>query len=145
MVVVSHNNKDMNLFDDLNDDNYMMFAMKYYENIQCTSVDEFNDDLNKIKYVKRLFNRFLETGELKTNLILNHLIVIYNVFENQAATRLLFYSIEKKFYSILKPFLIFLDKLPDKISGINGEDILTNHIPLNESTIKELRKIYPNK
>ena len=99
----------MNLFDDLNDDNYMMFAMKYYENIQCTSVDEFNDDLNKIKYVKRLFNRFLETGELKTNLILNHLIVIYNVFENQAATRLLFYSIEKKFYSILKPFLIFLD------------------------------------
>ena len=62
----------MNLFDDLNDDNYMMFAMKYYENIQCTSVDEFNDDLNKIKYVKRLFNRFLETGELKTNLILNH-------------------------------------------------------------------------
>ena len=100
----------MNLFDDLNDDNYMMFAMKYYENIQCTSVDEFNDDLNKIKYVKRLFNRFLETGELKTNLILNHLIVIYNVFENQAATRLLFYSIEKKFYSILKPFLIFLDR-----------------------------------
>ena len=91
----------MNLFDDLNDDNYMMFAMKYYENIQCTSVDEFNDDLNKIKYVKRLFNRFLETGELKTNLILNHLIVIYNVFENQAATRLLFYSIEKKFYSCL--------------------------------------------
>ena len=100
----------MNLFDDLNDDNYMMFAMKYYDNIQCTSVDEFNDDLNKIKYVKRLFNRFLETGELKTNLILNHLIVIYNVFENQAATRLLFYSIEKKFYSILKPFLIFLDQ-----------------------------------
>ena len=106
----------MNLFDDLNDDNYMMFAMKYYENIQCTSVDEFNDDLNKIKYVKRLFNRFLETGELKTNLILNHLIVIYNVFENQAATRLLFYSIEKKFYSILKPFLIFLDRLPEKIT-----------------------------
>ena len=135
----------MNLFDDLNDDNYMMFAMKYYENIQCTSVDEFNDDLNKIKYVIRLFNRFLETGELKTNLILNHLIVIYNVFENQAATRLLFYSIEKKFYSILKPFLIFLDRLPERITGINGEDILTNHIPLNESTIKELRKIYPNK
>ena len=135
----------MNLFDDLNDDNYMMFAMKYYDNIQCTSVDEFNDDLNKIKYVKRLINRFLETGELKTNLILNHLIVIYNVFENQAETRLLFYSIEKKFYSILKPFLIFLDLLPEKITGINGEDIFTNHIPLNESTIKELRKIYPNK
>ena len=135
----------MNLFDDLNETNYIMFATKYYDNPQCTSVEEFNDDLNKIKYVKRLFNRFLETGELKTNLILNHLIVIYNVFENQAATRLLFFSIEKKFYSILKPFLIFLDRLPEKIAGINGEDIFTNHIPLNESTIKELRKIYPNK
>ena len=131
----------MNLFDDLNEKNYLHFAMKYYDNRQCTSVDEFNEDLNKIKYVKRLFNRFLETGELRTNLILNHLIVIYNVFENEAATRMLFFRVEKKFYSILKPFLIFLNRLPEKIRGIDGENIQTNHIPLNETTIKELRKI----
>ena len=131
----------MNLFDDLNEKNYVHFAMKYYDNRQCTSVEEFNDDLNKIKYVKRLFNRFLETGELRTNLILNHLIVIYNVFENEAATRMLFFRVEKKFYSILKPFLIFLNRLPEKVRGIDGEDIQTNHIPLNETTIKELRKI----
>ena len=131
----------MNLFDDLNEKNYLHFAMKYYDNRQCTSVDEFNEDLNKIKYVKRLFNRFLETGELRTNLILNHLIVIYNVFENEAATRMLFFRVEKKFYSILKPFLIFLTRLPEKVKGIDGEDIQTNHIPLNETTIKELRKI----
>jgi len=131
----------MNLFDDLNEKNYLHFAMKYYDNRQCTSVDEFNEDLNKIKYVKRLFNRFLETGELRTNLILNHLIVIYNVFENEAATRMLFFRVEKKFYSILKPFLIFLNRLPEKVRGIDGEDIQTNHIPLNETTIKELRKI----
>ena len=131
----------MNLFDDLNEKNYLHFAMKYYDNRQCTSVEEFNEDLNKIKYVKRLFNRFLETGELRTNLILNHLIVIYNVFENEAATRMLFFRVEKKFYSILKPFLIFLNRLPEKIRGIDGEDIQTNHIPLNETTIKELRKI----
>lgn len=118
-----------------------MFATKYYDNPQCTSVEEFNDDLNKIKYVKRLFNRFLETGELRVNLILNHLIVIYNVFENEAATRMLFFRVEKKFHSILKPFLIFLNRLPDTVKGINGEDILTSHIPLNETTIKELRKI----
>ena len=99
------------------------------------------DDLNKIKYVKRLFNRFLETGELRTNLILNHLVVIYNVFEDEAATRMLFFRVEKKFYSILKPFLIFLNRLPEKVKGIDGEDIQTNHIPLNETTIKELRKI----
>jgi len=131
----------MNLFDDLNEKNYLHFAMKYYENRQCTSIEEFNEDLNKIKYVKRLFNRFLETGELRTNLILNHLIVIYNVFENEAATRMLFFRVEKKFYSILKPFLIFLNRLPEKVKGIDGEDIQTNHIPLNETTIKELRKI----
>ena len=131
----------MNLFDDLNEANYNMFAMKYYDNSQCTTVEEFNDDLNKIKYVKRLFNRFLETGELRTNLILNHLIVIYNVYENEAATRMLFFRVEKKFYSILKPFLIFLNRLPEKVKGIDGEDIQTNHIPLNETTIKELRKI----
>ena len=131
----------MNLFDDLNEKNYVHFAMKYYDNRQCTSVDEFNEDLNKIKYVKRLFNRFLETGELRVNLILNHLIVIYNVFENEAATRMLFYRVEKKFYSILKPFLIFLNRLPEKVYGIDGENILTSHIPLNETTIKELRKI----
>jgi len=131
----------MNLFDDLNEKNYVHFAMKYYDNRQCTSIEEFNDDLNKIKYVKRLFNRFLETGELRTNLILNHLIVIYNVFENEAATRMLFFRVEKKFYSILKPFLIFLNRLPEKVKGIDGENIQTNHIPLNETTIKELRKI----
>ena len=131
----------MNLFDDLNEKNYLHFAMKYYDNRQCTSVEEFNEDLNKIKYVKRLFNRFLETGELRTNLILNHLIVVYNVFENEAATRMLFFRVEKKFYSILKPFLIFLNRLPEKVRGIDGEDIQTNHIPLNETTIKELRKI----
>ena len=131
----------MSLFDDLNEANYVHFAMRYYDNRQCTSIEEFNDDLNKIKYVKRLFNRFLETGELRTNLILNHLIVIYNVFENEAATRMLFFRVEKKFYSILKPFLIFLNRLPEKVRGIDGEDIQTNHIPLNETTIKELRKI----
>ena len=131
----------MNLFDDLNEDNYIMFATKYYDNPQCTTVEEFNDDLNKIKYVKRLFNRFLETGELRTNLILNHLIVIYNVFENEAATRMLFFRVEKKFYSLLKPFLIFLNRLPETVKGIDGKDIHTSHIPLNETTIKELRKI----
>ena len=131
----------MNIFDDLNEKNYLHFAMKYYDNRQCTSVEEFNEDLNKIKYVKRLFNRFLETGELRTNLILNHLIVVYNVFENEAATRMLFFRVEKKFYSILKPFLILLNRLPEKVKGIDGEDIQTNHIPLNETTIKELRKI----
>lgn len=131
----------MNLFDDLNEKNYVHFAMKYYDNLQCTSIEEFNEDLNKIKYVKRLFNRFLDTGELRIHLIMNHLIVIYNVFENEAATRMLFFRVEKRFYSILKPFLIFMNRLPKVVRGIDGNNIITNEIPLNEMTIKELRKI----
>ena len=131
----------MNLFDDLNEKNYLHFAMKYYDNRQCTSIEEFNEDLNKIKYVKRLFNRFLDTGELRIHLIMNHLIVIYNVFENEAATRMLFFRVEKRFYSILKPFLIFMNRLPKVVRGIDGNNIITNEIPLNEMTIKELRKI----
>ena len=131
----------MNLFDDLNEKNYVHFAMKYYMNNQCTSVEEFNEDLNKIKYVKRLFNRFLETGELRTNLIMNHLIVIYNVFETEAATRMLFFKVEKRFYSILKPFLLFMERLPKIVKGIDGKDVVVNDIPLNEMTVKELRKI----
>ena len=131
----------MNLFDDLNEKNYVHYAMKYYMNNQCTSVEEFNEDLNKVKYVKRLFNRFLETGELRTNLIMNHLIVIYNVFETEAATRMLFFKVEKRFYSILKPFLLFMERLPKVVKGIDGKDVVVNDIPLNEMTVKELRKI----
>ena len=131
----------MNLFDDLNEKNYVHFAMKYYMNNQCTSIEEFNEDLNKIKYVKRLFNRFLETGELRTNLIMNHLIVIYNVFETEAATRMLFFKVEKRFHSILKPFLLFMERLPKVVKGIDGKDVVVNDIPLNEMTVKELRKI----
>ena len=73
---------------------------------------------------------------------MNHLIVIYNVFDNEAATRMLFFKVEKKFYSILKPFLIFMERLPDRVRGVDGMDINTKEIPLNETTIKELRKIY---
>ena len=131
----------MNLFDDLNEKNYVHFAMKYYVNIQCTSVEEFNEDLNKIKYVKRLFNRFLETGELRINLIMNHLEQKFYWVLEQTATRMLFFRVEKKFYSILKPFLLFMERLPEVVRGINGNDINTNDIPLNETTIKELRKI----
>ena len=131
----------MNLFDDLNEKNYVHYAMKYYMNNQCTSVEEFNEDLNKVNYVKRLFNRFLETGELRTNLIMNHLIVIYNVFETEAATRMLFFKVEKRFHSILKPFLLFMERLPIVVKGIDGKDVVVNDIPLNEMTVKELRKI----
>ena len=81
-------------FDDLNEGNFLMFSMKEYNNIQCIDIEEFYDDLKKIKYIKRLFNIYLNDGQLKERLILNHLIVFYNVFPIQAGTRILFYKIQ---------------------------------------------------
>ena len=126
-------------FDDLTDANFLMFAMKEYTNQQCTNIDEFYDDLKKIKYIKRLINRFLESGKLKEILILNHLVVFYNVFDNKAATRLLFFKIEDKYWSVLKTFLIYLSMMPEIVKGIRGEDIISSDIQLNQEVIDKLR------
>ena len=127
------------IFDDLTDANFLMFAMKEYTNQQCTNIDEFYDDLKKIKYIKRLINRFLESGKLKEILILNHLVVFYNVFDNKAATRLLFFKIEEKYWSVLKTFLIYLSMMPETVKGIRGEDIISSDIQLNQEVIYKLR------
>ena len=129
------------IFDDLNDDNFLMFAMKEYNDIQCTDIEEFYDDLKKIKYIKRLFNIYLNAGQLKERLILNHLIIFFNVFPIQAGTRILFYKIEKDFWPMLKTFLIFLDRMPDIIDSIRGEIIRTSNIQLDEGIVTRLRSI----
>ena len=95
-------------FDDLNEKNFLLYAMKEYNNPQCTEVEEFNDDLKKIKYIKRLLNQYVSEGVLKERLLLNHIIIFYNVFPPAAATRILFFKIEEKFWPILKPFLFYL-------------------------------------
>ena len=128
-------------FDDLNDDTFLMYAMREYNNMQCTDIEEFYDDLKKIKYIKRLFNVYKNNGQLKERLILNHLIIFYNVFTVQAGTRILFYKIEKDFWPILKTFLIYLDRMPDKIDSIRGEIIRTSDIQLDEGIITRLRSI----
>ncbi len=129
------------IFDDLNDDNFLMYSMREYSNMQCTAIEEFYDDLKKIKYIKRLFNIYTNTGQLKERLILNHLIVFYNVFSVQAGTRILFYKIEKDFWPLLKTFLIFLDRMPEKIDSIRGEVILSSNIQLDNGIITRLRSI----
>ena len=129
------------IFDDITDDNFLMYAMKEYNDIQCTDIEEFYDDLKKIKYIKRLFNIYKNTGQLKERLILNHLIVFYNVFPVQSGTRILFYKIEKSFWPMLKTFLIFLDRMPEKIDSIRGEMIRTSDIQLDEGIVTRLRSI----
>ena len=129
------------LFDDLNEKNFLLYAMKEYNNPQCTDVEEFNDDLKKIKYIKRLLNQYVSEGVLKERLLLNHIIVFYNVFPPAAATRILFFKIEERFWPILKPFLFYLKLIPeDKIESIMGKEIRTNEILMDQGVIDSLRK-----
>ena len=128
-------------FDDLNEGTFLMYSMKEYNNIQCVDIEEYYDDLKKIKYIKRLFNIYLNDGQLKERLILNHLIVFYNVFPIQAGTRILFYKIEEHFWPMLKTFLIFLDRMPDKIESIRGKTILSTDIKLDDGIVTRLRTI----
>ena len=129
------------IFDDLNEKNFLLYAMKEYNNPQCTEVEEFNDDLKKIKYIKRLLNQYMSEGVLKERLLLNHIIVFYNVFPPAAATRILFFKIEEKFWSILKPFLFYLNLMPeDRIESIRGREIRTKEILMDQGVIDSLRK-----
>ena len=99
-------------FDELNEDNYLLFAIKFYDNPQAVTKEDFEDDLKRIKYIKRLLKRYKNNGELKTHLILNHLTVLFNVL-NEAAVPLLFYNLEKDLWPSIKSFLIFLNRIPD--------------------------------
>ena len=128
-------------FEDLNEKNFLLFAMQHYDNPQCVDVEEFNDDLKKIKYIKRLLNQYVSEGVLKERLLLNHIIVFYNVFPPAAATRILFFKIEEKFWPMLKPFLFYLKLLPeDKIESIMGREIITNDISMDQGIVDSLRK-----
>ena len=99
-------------FDELNEDNYLLFAIKFYDNPQAVTKDDFEDDLKRIKYVKRLLKRYKNTGVLKTHLILNHLTVLFNVFDD-AAVALLFFNLERELWPYIKSFLIFLNRIPE--------------------------------
>ena len=128
-------------YDDLNEKNFLLFAMQHYDNPQCVEVEEFNDDLRKIKYIKRLFNQYDLEGILKERLLLNHIIVFFNVFKTRAATRILFFKIEEKFWPMLKTFLFYLHFMPeDKIESINGRVIRVTDIPMDQGIINKLRE-----
>lgn len=127
-------------FKDLNEENFVMFAIKNYDNPHCKNLDEFNEDLQRIIYLKRLFKKYHNGGELRERLILNHLITLYNVFGIEPATKILFYKIDEKLYSILKTFLIYLNYIrPDIQPNYINIDVLA--IPLDQNIVKRLRSI----
>ena len=99
-------------FDELNESNYLLFAIKFYDNPQAVTKDDFESDLKRIRYVKRLLKKYKNSGELKVHLILNHLIILFNVF-NDAAVPLLFYNLEEELWPSIKSFLLFLNRIPE--------------------------------
>ena len=99
-------------FTELNEDNFLLFAIKNYENPQAVTREDFEKDLNHFKYVKRLLKKYRNTGQLKVHLILNHFIILYNVF-GEATTPMLFHKIEMELWPVMKSFIIFLGKLPE--------------------------------
>jgi hypothetical protein len=128
------------MFDDLNDDNFLMYAIKCYTSPHCIQ-SEFDGDIKRTKYLKRLFRRYKITKSVKERLILNHIILLNNVFGPEATARILFYRIDERDYDILKTFLSYLDIMPDVIYGIRGKNIYTQDIPLETNIIEILRVI----
>ena len=99
-------------FDELNESNYIMFAIKNYENPQAVTQEDFYEDMKRFKWVKRLLNKYKNTGDLNVHLVMNHFIILYNVF-GDATTPLLFYKLDKDLWSVLKTFVIYLERLPE--------------------------------
>jgi len=123
----------------LNEKNYIRYAMKNYDN-PSGGVEEFEEDMARIVYLKRLFRKYHNTGVLRDRLVLNHIITFYNVFGVEVATRLLFFRIESELHYILRTFLVFLNYLPDGNPSFNvGVDVL--RVNLDKRVIDLLRKI----
>ena len=124
-------------FNEISDTNYILYAMKAYENPHCMGLDEFNEDLNRTKYIKRLFRKYQRNNVLRERLILNHIIIFRNVFGVQSGIRMLFYRMEEDLYSSLKTFLLYLDYIPIHMGGT----VIFNDIGVDETIARSLRKL----
>lgn len=124
----------------LTEDNLELFAAKCYINSNCIDIDEFKEDFNRLKYVKRLVKRYEVYGELRERLILNHLVIMYNVFENEGCTRMLFYKLRNSL-PVITPFLLLLKRLPREVLDRDNKIIYTTDITMDQDVIKVLRKI----
>jgi 5'(3')-deoxyribonucleotidase len=127
-------------FDDLNDDNFILYLAKSYDKPNMI-MSEFREDLKRFNYIKRLFRRYRILGEIKERLIINHLVVIYNVFGVEVSTRALFFRVKAEDYSALKTYLLFLNYMPIIIKGINGRDINSSDILIDDNITEVLKTL----
>jgi len=109
----------MEKFDLLTDENFDLFSKLKYNNPSCVSIEEFNDDMKRIKYIKRLFYKFDNERILKDKLICNHILILCNLFGNEACIRMLFFKLEKQYHGFLKTFLNYMNILPKSIPEVN--------------------------
>lgn len=121
----------------LSEDNFLVYAMHHYDNPQCHNIEEFDKDLRIFLYLKKLITRYKQSDELRERLILNHIIVLYNIF-GTAATNMLFYKIDEKYWDVLVTFLVYLERMPESVPQYG---IRTSDISLDEKIINALRKI----
>jgi hypothetical protein len=128
------------IFDNLMNDNIMMYAVKAYDKPNIV-MSEFKEDMKRFNYLKRLFRRYRKVGEMREQLVLNHLVVLYNVFGSEVATRLLFFKMSNDDYSSLKTYLLFLSCMPNIVKGIRGNDILSSDIEVDMKIAEALRNI----
>ena len=128
------------MLDDLNDDNFTIYAMKCYSSPNCI-MSEFESDIKRTKYLKRLFRRYKVTKSLKERLILNHLILLNNVFGPEPTSRILFYRIDERDYDILKTFLVYLNIMPEVVTGIRGKTIHSEDILVEPNILEILLRI----
>lgn len=127
--------------DVLSDKNFILYCASNYDNYQFHSTEEFIEDINRIKYIKKLLTRYIEKGELKERLILNHIIILNNVFGPEVLCKILYLKLKPQMIYI-KPFLVLLNILPDYIYNVNDEKIIdTNLIPMDSCIVERLRKI----
>ena len=126
------------IFTELTSENFLLFAIKHYENPQAVTKEDFEKDLNHFKYIKRLLKRYRNTGELKAHLLLNHFIILYNIF-GEGTTAMLFYKIEEEMWEIMKTFVVFLDKLPEY------PKCFIHDVKIDEYCLSELGRIYDGK
>lgn len=125
------------MFEKLTEDNFVQFAIKHYDNPQCHTVKEFEDDLKRFLYLKKLFSRYASSGELRERLILNHIVVIYNIFGN-AATRMLFFKIDREYWPHLTAVLSYLNRMPTYIHELS---LAPNELEIDENLSKALRNL----
>ena len=125
-------------FDDLTNDNILLYAAKAYDKPNCI-MSEFKEDMKRFNYLKGLFKRYRKVGELREQLVLNHLVVICNVFGPEVATRILFFKMSKDDFPALKTYLLFLSCMPERVKGIKGHDIISSDIPVDMTIAEILR------